>query len=105
MLNILCCDITRYLAYYLDLLSVLQFSQINRQNYYCMDDLFYRYYAIVVFGQDFWIKARQRPIQKSRPLISLKQELIRIELFQKMLDNLNFNRWTKKDFYNYWQYD
>ena len=32
-------------------------------------------------------------------------ELLRIEHFQRGLDNLNINRWTKKDFYDYWDYD
>ena len=32
-------------------------------------------------------------------------EIIRIENFQRNLDNLNISRWTKKDFYNYWKYD
>lgn len=35
----------------------------------------------------------------------MKQELIRVEFFQKHLYNLNTKRWTKKDFYDYWKFD
>ena len=98
-------DIIRNLAYYLDLLSILNLSQVDRINYYSLDELFYRCYAVFIYGEEFWIRATMRPIEKSRPLLTAKRELIRIELFQKMLDALNNNRWTQKDFYNYWKYD
>ena len=42
---------------------------------------------------------------ESKPFKDMKKELIRIEFFQKHLDNLNIKRWTKKDFYNYWKFD
>ena len=94
-------DIIRNLAYYLDLLSILNLSQVNKINYYSLDELFYRCYAVFIYGEEFWNRAMMRPIQKSQPFITIKRELIRIELFQKMLDSLNINRWTNKDFYNY----
>jgi len=105
MINILNADIIRNLAYNLDLLSILNLSQVDRINYYSLDELFYQCYAVFIYGEEFWIRARMRPIQKSRPLLTVKRELIRIELFQKMLDSLNINRWTQKDFYDYWKYD
>ena len=98
-------DIIRNLAYNLDLVSILNLSQVDRINYYSLDELFYRCYAVFIYGEEFWIRAMMRPIQKSRPLLTVKRELIRIELFQKMLDRLNNNRWTQKDFYDYWKYD
>lgn len=98
-------DIIRNLAYYLDLLSILNLSQVDKINYHSLDEIFYRSYAIYIFGQEFWIRAMMRPIEKSRPLLTVKRELIRIELFQKILDGLNNNRWTQKDFYDYWKYD
>ena len=58
-----------------------------------------------MYGINFWLKARHRPIKKSKPLKNYKLELVRIEKFQKGLDSLNINRWTKKDFYNYWKYN
>lgn len=98
-------DIIRNLAYNLDLLSILNLSQVDKINYHSLDELFYRCYAMFIYGEEFWIRARMRPIQKSRPLLTAKRELIRIELFQKILDGLNNNRWTQKDFYDYWKYD
>ena len=43
-----------------------------------------------------------RPVIESKPLKTYKAKLIRIETFQKVLDRLNYKRWTQKDFYNYW---
>ena len=34
--------------------------------------------------------------------LNLKKEILRIENFQRTLDNLNYKRWTNKDFYDYW---
>ena len=95
-------DIVRNLAYYLDLFSILNVSQVDKETYKLFDNIFYKSYAIYIFGEEFWIKARKRPIIKSRPLKTYKAELIRIETFQKLLDRLNYKRWTQKDFYNYW---
>tara|TARA_B100000902_G_scaffold399984_1_gene474240 strand:+ start:2644 stop:2961 length:318 start_codon:yes stop_codon:yes gene_type:complete len=98
-------DIIRNLAYYLDLFSVLNLSTVDKSTYQYLDELFYKSYAIYIFGNFFWIKASKRPIIKSKPLKTYKAELIRIETFQNVLDGLNYNRWTQKDFYNYWIYD
>ena len=37
--------------------------------------------------------------------IEVKFELLRLQNFQRRLDNLNNSRWTNKDFYNYWKYE
>ena len=96
-------DILCHISFELNLNNLLNFSIINKNNYKIFDNIFYKNYALKQFSQDFWIKAYERPIIYSRPLNNIKLELIRIEQFQKSLDNLNVDRWTKKDFYNYWE--
>lgn len=95
-------DVIQNLAYYLDLFSILNLSLVDKTINLYLDDIFYKSYAIYVFGDIFWIKASMRPIVESKPLKTYKAELIRIETFQNVLDRLNYNRWTQKDFYNYW---
>jgi len=58
------------------------------------DNLFYKNLAYQMYGIC-------RPHAYSKPLGKFKLEIIRIENFQRNLDNLNISRWTKKDFYNY----
>ena len=96
-------DVIQNLAYYLDLFSILNLSLVDKTINLYLDDIFYKSYAIYVFGDIFWIKASMRPIVESKPLKTYKAELIRIETFQKVLDRLNYKRWTQKDFYNYWE--
>ena len=96
-------DILCHISFELNLNNLLNFSIINKNNYKIFDNIFYKNYALKQFSEDFWIKAYERPIIYSRPLNNIKLELIRIEQFQKSLDNLNLDRWTKKDFYNYWE--
>lgn len=97
-------DIIYYISFKLDFNSLLNFSIIDKNNYQLFDNKFYKYYAIKIFTYDFWIKAEKRPIMYSNPLKNIKMELIRIENFQKNLDNINIKRWTQKDFYDYWKH-
>jgi len=98
-------DIIINISYMLNLTSILNLSAVDKITYKYFDEVFYKCYAMYIFGQDFWLNAFKRPIIKSIPLKTFKAELIRIESFQKELDRLNYERWTQKDFYNYWKYD
>ena len=97
-------DVLREISYKLNLDSILNFSLVNKQIYSALDNVFYKNLAYNYFGKDFWTKAYLRPSRSSNPLKNVKKELIRIELFQKNMDDLNVNRWVKKDFYDYWLY-
>ena len=98
-------DIIQLLASHMEFDDILNFSIVNKSIYQIFDKLFYKNLAYKMYGINFWLKARHRPIKKSKPLNNYKLELVRIEKFQKELDSLNTNRWTKKDFYNYWKYN
>lgn len=95
-------DMLYYMSFKLDLNDLLNFSIINKNNYKVFDNRFYINYAINQFSYEFWLRAYKRPIFYSKPLKNIKMELIRIEHFQRGLDNLNINRWSQKDFYDYW---
>tara|TARA_B100000085_G_C18342225_1_gene430814 strand:- start:353 stop:664 length:312 start_codon:yes stop_codon:yes gene_type:complete len=98
-------DIIRYISEFLKLRDILNFSIISKDNYNAFDNLYYKNLAYKFYGRCFWLKAGCRPVSISKPLKNFKLELMRIENFQKNLDNINVSRWTKKDFYNYWKYD
>tara|TARA_B100001093_G_scaffold517686_1_gene600016 strand:+ start:667 stop:1029 length:363 start_codon:yes stop_codon:yes gene_type:complete len=97
-------DILLIIGFKSDFNSILNFSIINKNNFKLFDDLFFKELSEVYYSSEFWKKANKRPLYNSKPLNNFKLELIRIENFQKHLDSLNVNRWTKKDFYNYWKY-
>ena len=97
-------DVLREISYKLNFESILIFSLVNKQIYSALDNVFYKNLAYNYFDRNFWTKAYLRPPKSSNPLKNVKKELIRIELFQKNMDDLNVNRWVKKDFYDYWIY-
>ena len=98
-------DLIRYIALFLhlNLNNLLNFSIVNKNINIVIDDIFYKQLAILYYSSDFWKRAYNRPVYISKPLKNIKMELIRIENFQKILDRNNLNRWTQKDFYNYWK--
>ena len=96
-------DIIRLISNNLDFKDILDFSITNKFCYYSIDELFYKKIAKQYYGEEFWNRANKRPWYYSKPLKNTKQELIRIENFQKNLDSLNVKRWTQKDFYDYWE--
>lgn len=97
-------DIIRHISEFLKFHEVLILSIVSKDSYCAFDNIYYKNLAYKLYGRCFWLKAGCRPVSISKPLKNFKAELIRIENFQKKLDNINVSRWTKKDFYNYWKY-
>lgn len=85
--------------------DVLNFSISCKEIYDALDDIYFKNLAYEFYGYCFWLKARSRNPKVSKPLKNFKLEIIRIENFQRNLDNINVSRWTKKDFYDYWKYN
>lgn len=98
-------DIIFIITNFLNFNDILNFSILDKYYYKLFDDIYYKNLSIKYYTEKFWIYARNRPIKLSKPLKSYKKEIIRIEYFQKRLDNLNNDRWTCKDFYNYWNHE
>ena len=102
-MNNLKSDEIKFITNFLTLENILNFSLINKELFNILDDEYYNSIAIEKYGKKFWIKALNRPIYASKPLKYYKHELIRIEIFQKMLDGLEIKRWGPSDFYKYWK--
>ena len=89
-------DLILYISSFMRLNDILQFSITSKELYTQFDNLFYKNLAYQMYGICFWLKAKCRPQIRSKPLGKFKLEIIRIENFQRNLDNLNISRWTKK---------
>lgn len=98
-------DLILYITNFINFNDILNLSITHKYLFLLFDENFYKKLAIKYFSKNFWKLAKLRPPKKSLPLKNFKQELIRIENFQKKLDSLNVNRWCKKDFYNYWAFN
>ena len=98
-------DTVRHISEFLKLQDILNLCIISKENYILFDEIYFKNLAYKMYGKYFWIKAGNRNPILSKPLKNFKLELIRIENFQRNLDNINVSRWTKKDFYNYWKYN
>lgn len=97
-------DNIRHISDFLKFGDILNFSISCKETYCALDDIYFKNLAYKFYGYCFWLKAKCRNPMVSKPLKNFKLELIRIENFQRNLDNINISRWTKKDFYNYWKY-
>jgi len=81
--------------------NIINVIKINKYFYQNIDDNYFRLWGINHYGIDFWIKANQRSKSISKPLKSMKLELLRLETFVKRLKVLNIT-WSNKDFYDFW---
>ena len=104
-MNNLKSDEIKFITNFLNLENILNFSLINKEIFNILDEVFYNAKAIENYGKYFWFKAlnRTRYISEVKPLKYYKYELMRIELFQNMLNGLEIKRWSPSDFYNYWK--
>lgn len=96
-------DIIYKISYYLNFDSILNLSIVNKNYNIIFDDNYYQNLVFLYYTKKFWEIASKRPIKLSKPLKNFKKEIIRIEKFQKTLDNLNLSRWNNNDFYCYWK--
>lgn len=101
----LSCDLVELIMKKLSLNDILLFSITNKEYHKMLNNLFYLNLAIDIYGKEFWVKAFLRPTIKSKPLNSMKLELIRIERFQSRIYKSISRRWTNDDFYCFWSLD
>ena len=99
----LSCDLVELIMKSLQLDDILLFSITNKEYHKMLNNLFYLNLAIDIYDKEFWVKAFFRPKIKSKPLNSMKLELIRVERFQKRIYQSISRRWTNDDFYNFWK--
>lgn len=95
-------DVFRMIAVNLKLDHIDSFRSVSKCIHSAIDDDFYRIYAEMEWGIEFWNRAMLRPEFESRPMTSWRDELIRIERFQRMVEFCEGKRWCDRQFYLLW---
>jgi hypothetical protein len=95
-------DIIRLIVSKLNFKDIIYFSILCKELYKILDAIFYENLANKLYSKKFWIKANARPVKISKPLETMKKELIRLEQFQNYVILHGFKKWTIDDFYTYW---
>ena len=102
MLNDLPLDIIQKI--FLNLNSVNDLINIIKLNKYLnlyIDDTYFIIWAFNNYNKEFWIKANRRSKCISKPLKSMKLELLRLQKFIDCIKIQNI-RWSNEDFYKFW---
>lgn len=86
----------------LEIRQLIFLSQSNKFFYNNINDLIYWEWGKNKYSLEFWQKAFARTPSISKPLMSIKAELIRIHLFQDCLKSKGMQEWENNDFYLYW---
>lgn len=95
-------DIFFIIFYKLDNVNYLiNIIKTNKYFYYNIDDSYFILWGINHYTLDFWIKAKQRSKSISKPLKTMKLELLRLQTFIDAMKILNIT-WSNKDFYDFW---
>ena len=102
LLNKLPDDILLNIYLNMEINDLINLSQCNEYFYYNINELVYWNWGKIKYSLEFWKKAFVRTPCISRPLKSMKAELIRIHLFQASLKNNGLQEWNNNDFYTYW---
>jgi hypothetical protein len=95
-------DIFFIIFYKLDNINYLiNIIKTNKYFYNNIDDSYFILWGINQYTLDFWIKAKQRSKTISKPLKTMKLELLRLQTFIDRLKIQNIT-WSNKDFYVFW---
>ena len=81
--------------------DIINTIKLNKYLYRNIDDNYFIFWGINHYGMEFWIKANRRSKCISKPLKSMKLELLRLETFIKSMRVLSIS-WSNKDFYDFW---
>ena len=102
MLNELPLDII--LIIFLNFNTVYDLINIIKLNKYFnlyIDDTYFIIWGLDKYSKDFWIKASNRSKSLSKPLKSMKLELLRLQRFIDSMKIQNIT-WSNRDFYKFW---
>lgn len=95
-------DIIYNIIFMIDFNTIIKVTEVNKETHKLLDNNFFKILAIKYYSKEFWKRAALRPKHYSKPLNSMKLELLRIEKFQNLLEKLENNRWSNEKFYNLW---
>ena len=97
-------DIILIIIYNLsDIYDIINLSQINKNMYKSLDNQIYTYWGRNLYSNKFWELAQKRTPIISKPLFSMKMELLRIENFQNYQKKYGYTPWNNTDFFKYWE--
>ena len=95
-------DLILNIFYILDNVNdIINITTLNLYLYQNIDDSYFYSWGIKQYTKDFWIKASMRTKSISKPLKTMKLELIRLQRFIDCIKLQNM-KWTNKDFYDFW---
>lgn len=95
-------DLILNIFYILDNINdIINITTLNLYLYQNIDDSYFYSWGIKQYTKDFWIKASMRTKSISKPLKTMKLELIRLQRFIDCIKLQNM-KWTNKDFYDFW---
>jgi hypothetical protein len=94
-------DVVLKIAKLLDLESVHHFKGTCTVLYNLMDDMFFKCYAFDTMGKYYLMRTHQ---PSYCTILPWRVELIRIELFQRVLEKHNEPRWTPDQLYECWNH-
>ena len=95
-------DILLIIYFKLKIKELLYFSFISKNFFNTINENVYWEWGKNKYSLKFWNKAFCRTPYISRPLFSIKKELIRIHIFQEYLKKHGLPEWNNEDFYKYW---
>ena len=104
MFDKLPCDILRIIVFnFTKLDDVLHLSNTNKNLYIFFDHNLYTSWGHNLYTIEFWEQARKRTPAKSKPMLNMKMELIRINNFEMYLTKLGYPIWTRQEYFLYWR--
>lgn len=102
-INNLPSEIICKISSYLSMKDTLNYLSINKELLKEGNKIFWKEKAYSLWGETFWEKAQKRPTKTSKPLLSYKAELLRIEKFLNCQKKHKQKTWKQKEFYEYWK--
>ena len=104
MFNILPIDIILLISFKLEsIFDVINLTSISKSIYENFNNEYYLEWVRDRYTKDFWDRASLRSKEIIKPQIGMKNELARIESFQKYLIKNNYEKWNNNDFFKYWE--
>lgn len=98
----LCKDILYLMSYKMTLFTLDNFRIVSKYYYRLYDDHFYFHLAEHLYSKRFWDLALSRHKNDSKPLLTWRNELLRIELFQTAVFDFEGCYWSEDDFITFW---
>ena len=95
-------ELTEIICIHLDMASLTNFIKTCKHTSTCLPDTFFKIYCHTLYDSIFWKRALER--SRTYHSRSWKSELYKIEKFQKMVVEIEGQRWHNYEFYKLWTF-